>query len=142
MDSSHIPVIFLTAKNDIARQQDQRLEDRCGSLCRETVLFQLPQNADRILLYNRQKEREAFSKRPFFPTNKMQMNKVDEEFMNKVIRTIEENIIDTNLNVEHLCRDSGHESFQSAAENKDAFQSVSCGLHPFNPIEEGCRTDS
>ena len=30
------------------------------------------------------------------------MNKVDEEFMNKVIRTIEENIIDTNLNVEHL----------------------------------------
>jgi AraC-like DNA-binding protein len=54
------------------------------------------------LLYNRQKEREAFSKRPFFPTNKMQMNKVDEEFMNKVIRTIEENIIDTNLNVEHL----------------------------------------
>ena len=30
------------------------------------------------------------------------MNKADEEFMNKVIRTIEENIIDTNLNVEHL----------------------------------------
>ena len=48
------------------------------------------------LLNNRRREREAFSKRPFFSVDNMQMNKADEEFMNKVIRIIEDNITDDN----------------------------------------------
>ena len=54
------------------------------------------------LLSNRRKEREAFSKRPFFPVHNMQMNKADEEFMNKVINVIQENISDENFNVERI----------------------------------------
>lgn len=54
------------------------------------------------LLSNRRKEREAFSKRPFFPVHNMQMNKADEEFMNKVINVIQENISDENFNVERM----------------------------------------
>ena len=101
MDLSHIPVIFLTAKNDIDSKING-LKIGAEAYVEKPFSFNYLKTQIVSLLYNRQKEREAFSKRPFFPTNKMQMNKVDEEFMNKVIRTIEENIIDTNLNVEHL----------------------------------------
>ena len=34
-----------------------------------------------------------------FPVHNMQMNKADEEFMNKVINVIQENISDENFNV-------------------------------------------
>lgn len=101
MDLSHIPVIFLTAKNDIDSKINS-LKIGAEAYVEKPFSFNYLKTQIVSLLYNRQKEREAFSKRPFFPTNKMQMNKVDEEFMNKVIRTIEENIVDTNLNVEHL----------------------------------------
>ena len=101
MELSHIPIIFLTAKNDIDSKING-LKIGAEAYVEKPFSFNYLKTQIVSLLYNRQKEREAFSKRPFFPTNKMQMNKVDEEFMNKVIRTIEENIIDTNLNVEHL----------------------------------------
>ncbi len=54
------------------------------------------------LLDNRRKEREAFSKRPFFPVHNMHMSKADEEFMDKIIGIIHENITDVNFNVERL----------------------------------------
>ena len=38
----------------------------------------------------------------FFPVHNMQMNKADEEFMNKVINVIQENISDENFNVERM----------------------------------------
>ena len=97
----HIPVIFLTAKNDLDSKING-LKIGAEAYVEKPFSFNYLKNQIVSLLENRQKEREAFSKRPFFPTNNMQMNKVDEEFMNKVIRTIEENIMDTNLNVENL----------------------------------------
>ena len=48
-------------------------------------------------------EREAFSKRPFFPVHNMQMNKADEEFMNKVINVIQENISDESCQFAVFC---------------------------------------
>ena len=101
MELSHIPVIFLTAKNDLDSKING-LKIGAEAYVEKPFSFNYLKNQIVSLLENRQKEREAFSKRPFFPTNNMQMNKVDEEFMNKVIRTIEENIMDTNLNVENL----------------------------------------
>ncbi len=68
----------------------------------KTFFFQLFEESDLSLLSNRRKEREAFSKRPFFPVHNMQMNKADEEFMNKVINVIQENISDENFNVERM----------------------------------------
>lgn len=101
MELSHIPVIFLTAKNDLDSKING-LKIGAEAYVEKPFSFNYLKNQIVSLLYNRQKEREAFSKRPFFPTNNIQMNKVDEEFMNKVIHTIEENIMDTNLNVESL----------------------------------------
>lgn len=101
IELSHIPVIFLTAKNDLDSKING-LKIGAEAYVEKPFSFNYLKNQIVSLLENRQKEREAFSKRPFFPTNNMQMNKVDEEFMNKVIRTIEENIMNTNLNVENL----------------------------------------
>ena len=54
------------------------------------------------MLDYRRREREAFAKRPCFSVNIMQMNKADEEFMNKVIKVIEDNITDDNFGVERM----------------------------------------
>ena len=101
IELSHIPVIFLTAKNDLDSKinglrlgAEAYVEKPCSYNYLTTQIFSL--------LNNRQKEREAFSKRPFFPVNNMQMNKADKEFMDKIKAIIHENISDENFGVEKL----------------------------------------
>lgn len=101
IDLRHIPVIFLTAKNDL-ESKINGLKIGAEAYVEKPFSFDYLKTQIVSLLINRQKEREAFSKRPFFPVDNMQMNKVDEEFMNKVIQTIQDNIQDDNFNVEHL----------------------------------------
>ena len=101
LELSHIPVIFLTAKNDI----DSKINGlKYGAEAYVEKPFSFGYLKEQILslLNNRRREREAFSKRPFFSVDNMQMNKADEEFMNKVIRIIEENITDDNFGVEKM----------------------------------------
>ena len=101
IELSHIPVIFLTAKNDL----DSKITGlRLGAEAYVEKPFSFNYLATQIfsLLNNRQKEREAFSKRPFFPVNNMQMNKADKEFMDRIIAIIHENITDENFGVEKL----------------------------------------
>ena len=101
IELSHIPVIFLTAKNDL----DSKINGlRLGAEAYVEKPFSFNYLTTQIfsLLNNRQKEREAFSKRPFFPVNNMQMNKADKEFMDKIIAIIHENITDENFGVEKL----------------------------------------
>ena len=97
----HIPIIFLTAKNDI----DSKVK---GLKVGAEAYIEKPFSYDYLkaqilsLLNNRQKEREAFSKRPFFPVQNMQMRKEDEVFMNKVIEVINANMEDETFNVERM----------------------------------------
>ena len=101
LELSHIPVIFLTAKNDI----DSKINGlKYGAKAYVEKPFSFGYLKEQILslLNNRRREREAFSKRPFFSVDNMQMNKADEEFMNKVIRIIEDNITDDNFGVEKM----------------------------------------
>lgn len=101
---SHIPIIFLTAKNDI----DSKVK---GLKVGAEAYIEKPFSYDYLkaqilsLLNNRQKEREAFSKRPFFPVQNMQMSKEDEEFMNKVIEVIYANLKDETFNVERMAEE-------------------------------------
>ena len=100
----HIPIIFLTAKNDI----DSKVK---GLKVGAEAYIEKPFSYDYLkaqilsLLNNRQKEREAFSKRPFFPVQNMQMSKEDEEFMNKVIEVINANLKDETFNVERMAEE-------------------------------------
>lgn len=101
IDICHIPVIFLTAKNDLDSKING-LKIGAEAYVEKPFSFNYLKTQVLSLLNNRRKEREAFSKRPFFPVNNMQMNKADEEFMEKVISVIQENIVDENFNVERL----------------------------------------
>ncbi|MBO7325109.1 MAG: response regulator, partial [Bacteroidales bacterium] len=101
IDLCHIPVIFLTAKNDIDSKV-HGLQVGAEAYIEKPFSFEYLKNQIISLLSNREKEREAFSKRPFFPVKNMQMSKEDEEFTNKVIQTINDNIADESFNVERM----------------------------------------
>lgn len=101
MELCHTPVIFLTAKNDL-ESKINGLKTGAEAYVEKPFSFNYLKTQILSLLSNRRKEREAFSKRPFFPMRNMQMNKADEEFMNKVIAIIQENMSDENFNVERM----------------------------------------
>ena len=99
--TQNIPVIFLTAKNDIDSKING-LKYGAEAYVEKPFSFNYLKEQVLSLLDNRRREREAFAKRPFFSVNNMQMNKADEEFMNKVIKVIEDNITDDNFGVERM----------------------------------------
>lgn len=101
LDLSHIPVIFLTAKNDL-NSKINGLKQGAEAYVEKPFSFNYLKEQVLSLLDNRRREREAFSKRPFFTVDNMQMNKSDEEFMSKVIGIIEENITDDGFGVERM----------------------------------------
>ena len=104
ISTSHIPVILLTARTGVSSKIE-------GLECGADAYIEKPFSYDYLkaqilsLLNNRQKEREAFSKRPFFPVQNMQMSKEDEEFMNKVIEVINANLKDETFNVERMAEE-------------------------------------
>ena len=96
VDSSNIPVVFLTAKNDL----DSKLKAlKCGGEAYIEKPFSIKYFRQQImsLLDNRQHERKAFLKKPFFTIDSMKLNKADEEFMNKVVKIVTDNIADENF---------------------------------------------
>ncbi|MBD5224439.1 MAG: response regulator [Bacteroidales bacterium] len=101
VDLSNIPVVFLTAKNDIESKVKAL---KCGGEAYIEKPFSIKYFRQQImsLLDNRQHERKAFLKKPFFTVDNMKLNKADEEFMNKVISIITENISDENFSVEAM----------------------------------------
>lgn len=101
MELSHIPFVFLTAKDDLDSKING-LKIGAESYIEKPFSYDYLHSQIITLLNNRQKERETFAKRPFFPLHNMKMNKADEEFMDKIIQIIHENITDYNFNVERL----------------------------------------
>lgn len=101
IDLCHTPMIFLTAKNDLD-SKISGLKAGAEAYIEKPFSFNYLKAQVFSLLNNRQKEREAFSKRPFFPVQNMQMSKEDEEFMTRVIQVINENIDDESFNVERM----------------------------------------
>ena len=98
---SHIPVVFLTAKNDL----DSKVKAlQCGGESYIEKPFSLKYFKQQVmsLLNNRLYERKAFLKKPFFNVNNMKLTPVDEEFMNKVIKHINDNLSNENFNVEMM----------------------------------------
>ncbi|MCL1934015.1 MAG: response regulator [Candidatus Azobacteroides sp.] len=102
----HIPVIFLTVKNDLD-SKIKGLKYGAEAYIEKPFSFNYLKTQVFSLLSNRRIEREAFSKRPFFPVNNMQMNKGDEEFANRVISEIQNNITDINFGVERMAENLG-----------------------------------
>ncbi len=101
IEYSHIPVILLTAKNDID-SKIKGLESGADAYLEKPFSFDYLVAQVTNLLANREKERKAFAQRPFFPVYNLKMNKADEEFMNRVMDKIQANIADESFNVERL----------------------------------------
>ncbi len=101
IDLSHIPVILLTAKNDLD-SKIQGLKIGADAYIEKPFSFGHLITQINTLLNNRMREREAFMQKPFLPIQQIGMCKADEEFMEKMIDMINENITDGDFNVEKL----------------------------------------
>ena len=101
VELSHIPIVFLTAKNDL----DSKVRAlKCGGEAYIEKPFSIKYFRQQVLslLENRKHERRSLLKKPFFTVDNMQLSKADEEFMNKVVQTIQDHIADDNFNVETM----------------------------------------
>ena len=101
IEYSHILVILLTARNDL-QSKIQGLEAGADAYVEKPFSFQYLQTLLSSLLNNRKREKELFLRKPFVPIRQVGLSKADEQFMNKVIEVINENITDSNFGVEGL----------------------------------------
>jgi len=101
IEYSHIPVVLLTAKNDMD-SKILGLKAGADAYIEKPFSFNHLLTQLTTLLNNRMREREAFMQKPFLPIQQIGMCKADEEFMEKMIELINENITDGNFNVEKL----------------------------------------
>ncbi|MBL7740086.1 MAG: response regulator [Chitinophagaceae bacterium] len=101
--TSHIPVIILTGKSS----QASRLE---GLQTEADVYLSKPFDADELrlqisnLLRNRQRMQERYSKKLFLETSHQEVTSVEEEFLQKALRAVEENLSDENFSVDQLSK--------------------------------------
>lgn len=98
---SHIPVVLLTAKNDLPGKIR-------GLEAGAEAYVEKPFSPDFLIaqlnsiLENRNREREAFMKKPFIPLKQLSISKSDEQFMDNIIKTINDNIADPEFNIDQL----------------------------------------
>lgn len=100
-DLSHIPVVFITAKNDL----DSKVKGlQIGAEAYIEKPFSVKYLREMVvtLLENRRRAREAFATKPFFQAENIPVNKEDEKFMEKVLAIIKENMGNEDFNVEAL----------------------------------------
>ena len=98
---SHIPVVFLTAKNDL-ESKVKALKTGGEAYIEKPFSIKYFRQQVMALIENRRQERKAFLNKPFFSVDNMKLNPADEEFMNKVIEVITNNISDENFSVEGM----------------------------------------
>ena len=96
-----MPFILLTAKNDL-ESKIKGLEQGADAYLDKPFSFRYLLTQISTLLRNREKEREAFARRPFFPINNLEMSKADKQFLNHCIELIEANLADPEFNVEKM----------------------------------------
>ncbi len=101
LDYSHIPVVLVTAKNDL-QSKIHGLEMGADAYVEKPFSMNHLITQLTTILSNRRREKEAFMRKPFLPIQNIGMNKADEEFIQKIIDIIEENITDSGFSVERL----------------------------------------
>jgi signal transduction histidine kinase/DNA-binding response OmpR family regulator len=103
--TSHIPVLLLTSHTSEEAQLSSYgagADIYLTKPVKKELLFQVILNLIQHQEHMRQKMMETNS---FFPED-VSINKVDEEFINKVIRIIEENLSDPNFDYKEICDQS------------------------------------
>lgn len=124
LEYSHIPVVLLTAKND-QNSKIKGLQMGADAYVEKPFSFNYLIVQLTNLLNNRRREKHAFTHKPFLSVQQMGINKANVEFMNRAIEIINENITDTEFNVESL----GEVIFMSRSNLHRKIKAVS-GLSP------------
>jgi len=101
IEYSHIPVILLTAKVNV-QSKVQGFEVGADAYIEKPFSVDVLLAQIASLLQNREKFREAFLKNPFKGINHVELNKSDEEFLQKLDDIIQENISNPDFNIEDL----------------------------------------
>jgi signal transduction histidine kinase/ligand-binding sensor domain-containing protein/DNA-binding response OmpR family regulator len=101
LDFSHIPIIILTAKNDL-KSKIEGLEKGADAYIEKpfSTKYMIAQVSN--LLENKRRNRDVFLKKPFLPIQQMGMNKTDEYFLSRITGIIKENITEPDFTVERL----------------------------------------
>lgn len=97
----HIPIVLLTAKNDL-NSKIKGLETGADAYIEKPFSFKYLITQINSLLENRKREKEAFIRKPYVTSQSIGLCKADEEFINRMISIIEENITDSNFGVERM----------------------------------------
>ena len=100
-DLSPIPVVFITAKNDL-ESKVRGLQLGAEAYIEKPFSIKYLREMVVTLLENRRRSREAFSRKPFFQAENIPVNREEEKFMEKVLAIIKDNMSDENFNVEAL----------------------------------------
>lgn len=101
LEYSHIPVILLTAKNDLD-SKIQGLEQGADAYIDKPFSFKYLMTQIATLLRNREKEREAFIQKPFMPIHALEMSKADKQLLNRMLEIVEAYLADADFNVEKM----------------------------------------
>ncbi|HOL00010.1 MAG TPA: two-component regulator propeller domain-containing protein [Paludibacteraceae bacterium] len=101
IEYSHIPVILLTAKVNV-QSKVQGFEVGADAYIEKPFSVEVLLAQVASILQNREKFREIFLKNPFKGFNNAQLNKSDEEFLQKLEDIIQENIANPDFNIEDL----------------------------------------
>lgn len=103
IDICHIPIVLLTAKNDL-NSKIKGLKLGAEAYVEKPFSFGYLESQILSLLNNRMREREAFSKRPLYSTSHMQMNEADKEFVQEIEKLIDENLDNIEFSIEDLAQ--------------------------------------
>jgi len=103
IETSHIPVILLTAKVEIENQIDG-LETGADAYVQKPFNMKYLKVLTKNILEKRSNMFKAFSQNNIIIPSELSTNKMDEEFLQKVINYIEANIEHTDLSVDMLAQ--------------------------------------
>jgi DNA-binding response OmpR family regulator len=104
--TSHIPVIMITARTtilDIREGYETGADDYITKPFNASILIFRVQN----LLRTREKLKEIYGKRFSLESLGVEVNSVDEKFLQKLYDVMEKNVANPELNLDNFCRDIG-----------------------------------
>lgn len=104
--TSHIPIVLLTAYNN-ENTSIAGYETGADDFIVKPFSPKVLKIRIKNILETRDKLKDKFSNLLYsIPTNKT-INKLDEEFINKAIKIVEDNLVEPKFNIEFLCREMG-----------------------------------
>ena len=122
IELSHIPVILLTAKNDLDSKVTG-LQVGADAYIEKPFAFKYLVAQITSIFENRRRSMNAFMRKPFVPTQTLGMSKADQQLMDRIVQVIEQHIDDTNFGVEMLAelvcmsRSSLHRKIKAISDN-------------------------